>query len=107
MQNKWVFRIKKEHDGNKRYKVRLEGFQQKTGIDYTKIFSLVVKLTIIRTVLELVAKEDLHLQQIDVKMTFLHGDLDEEIYMHQPHRFQGQGKEKMMCKLQMILYSLK
>ena len=66
-----------------------------------------VKLTIIRTVLELVAKEDLHLQQIDVKMTFLHGDLDEEIYMHQPHGFQVQGKEKMMCKLQIILYSLK
>ena len=44
-----------------------------------------VKLTTIRIVVGLVPKEDLHLQQINLKMTFLHGDLDEEIYMHQLH----------------------
>ena len=64
LQNKWVYRIKEEHDGSKRYETRLvvKDFQQKGGIDYTEIFSLVVKLTIIRTVLGLMAKEDLHLQ---------------------------------------------
>ena len=49
--------------------------------------------------LGLVAKEDLHLQQMDIKMTFFHGDLEEEIYMHQSQGFQIQGKEKMVCKL--------
>ena len=64
LQNKWVYRIKEEHDGSKRYKARLvvKDFQQKEGIDYTEIFSLVVKLAIIRTVLRLMAKEGLHLQ---------------------------------------------
>ena len=64
LQNKWVYQIKEEHDGSKRYKARLvvKDFQQKEGIDYTKIFSLVVKLTIIKTILRLMAKEGLHLQ---------------------------------------------
>ena len=63
LQNKWVYRIKEEHDGSKRYKARLvvKDFQQKEGIDYTEIFSLMVKLTIIRTVLGLMIKKDLHL----------------------------------------------
>lgn len=40
-------------------------------------------MTSIRTILSIVAIEDLNLEQLDVKATFLHGDLDEEIYMHQ------------------------
>ena len=109
LHNKWVFRIKEEHDASKRYKARLvvKGFQQKEGIDYTDIFSPVVKLITIRTVLGLVMKEDLHLQQMDVKTAFLHGDLDEEIYMQQPQGFEVKGKEKLVCKLQKSLYGLK
>ena len=53
LQNKWVYRIKEEHDGIKQYKVTLaaKGFQQKKRIDYTEIFCPVVKLTTIRIVL--------------------------------------------------------
>ena len=66
-----------------------------------------VKLTTIRTVLGSVAKEDLHLEQLDFKTMFLHGDLEEEIYMKQPQGFEVQGKKRMVCKLQKSLYGLK
>lgn len=86
LQNKWVFRVKDEIDGTKRYKARfvIKGFQQKRRVDYNEIFSLVVKMTTIRMVLGIVASEDLHLEQLDVKTTCLHGDLEEDIYMAQP-----------------------
>jgi len=85
LQNKWVYRVKTEHDGSKRFKARLvvKGFQQKKGVDYSEIFSLVVKLTTIRIVLGIVAAKNLHLEQLDVKTAFLHGNLEEDIYMQQ------------------------
>ena len=57
-------RVKTEHDGSKRFKARLvvKGFQQKKGIDYSEIFSPVMKLTTIRVVLGIVAAENLHLE---------------------------------------------
>ena len=64
-------------------------------------------MTSIRTVLSLVAVEDLHLEQLDVKIAFLHGDLEEEIYMEQPQGYMVTGKEKMMCRLKKSLYGLK
>ncbi|RVW22925.1 Retrovirus-related Pol polyprotein from transposon TNT 1-94 [Vitis vinifera] len=81
LHNKWVYRIKNEHDGSKRYKARLvvKGFQQKEGIDYTEIFSPVVKMSTIRLVLGMVAAENLHLEQLDVKTVFLHGSDIEKI----------------------------
>ena len=83
LQNKWVYRLKEEEGGKKRFKARLvmKGFSQKKGIDFDEIFSLVVKMTSIRIVLSIVATDNLHLKQLDVKIAFLHGDLDEEIYM--------------------------
>jgi ATP-binding cassette subfamily B (MDR/TAP) protein 1 len=109
LQNKWVYRVKTEHDGSKRFKARLvvKGFQQKKGIDYSEIFSPVVKLTTIRVVLGIVAAENLHLEQLDVKTTFLHGELEEDIYMQQPEGFSTQGKENQVCKLKKSLYGLK
>lgn len=64
LHNKWVFKVKRKHDGNKRYKVGLvvKGFQHKAIIGYTKIFSPIVKLTTTRLVLKLVAAENLHLE---------------------------------------------
>ena len=81
--NKWVYRIKNEHDGSKRYNARLvaKEFQLKKSIDYSKIFSLIVKMSTIKLVLGMVAAENLHLQQLDVKTAFLHGELEEDIYM--------------------------
>ena len=61
----------------------------------------------IRVVLGLVASLDLKLEQLDVKTTFLHGDLKEEIYMDQPEEFKVKGKEHIFCKLKKSLYGLK
>ena len=57
LHNKWVYRIKNEYDGSKRYNARLvvRGFQQKKGIDYSEIFFPIVKLSTIRLVLGMVA----------------------------------------------------
>ncbi|RVW84596.1 Retrovirus-related Pol polyprotein from transposon TNT 1-94 [Vitis vinifera] len=64
LHNKWVYRIKNEHDGSKRYKGRLvvKGFQQKEGIDYIEIFSPIVKMSTIRLVLGMVVAKNLHLE---------------------------------------------
>ncbi|XP_075494914.1 uncharacterized protein LOC142532523 [Primulina tabacum] len=91
LHSKWEYRL--EYDGSKRYKEILVVKGEKKVIGYTDIFSLVVKLTTIRTVLELMVKEDLHLEQLDVKTMFLHGELDEE--MNQSQGFEVRVKEKM------------
>ncbi|KAF3676984.1 Retrovirus-related Pol polyprotein from transposon TNT 1-94 [Capsicum annuum] len=87
--NKWVFRIKVELDGKRRFKARLvvKGYSQRKGINYAEIFSPIVKLTTIRILLSIIASENLHLEQMDVKIAFLHEDLDKEIYMQQPEGF--------------------
>ena len=98
-----------EEGDKKRYKAWLvvKGFAQKKGIDFDEIFSPLVKMTSIRIVLGIVAAEDLHLEQLDVKTAFLHGDLEEELYMRQPEGYEVKGKEDMVCKQKNSFYSLK
>ena len=107
--DKWVYRPKEEDGGNKRYKARLvvKVFPQKKGIDFDEIYSPDIKMTSIRIVLSLVVVDDLHLEQLDVKTTFLHGDLEEQIYMHQPKGYEVKGKENLVCRLRKSLYGLK
>jgi hypothetical protein len=57
--------------------------------------------------LSIVASEELYLEQLDVKIVFLHGYLNEEIYMHHPEGFSEEGKQNMMCRLKNNLYDLK
>lgn len=64
-------------------------------------------MTTIKWVLKLVASENLHLEQLDVKITFLYGDLGEGIYMKRPQGFETAGKENFVCKLKNSLYDLK
>ena len=72
-----------------RYKPRLvvKGFTQKEGINYKKTFSPVSSKDSFRTIMALMAHFDLELHQMDVKTTFLNGDIDETIYMVQPEYF--------------------
>lgn len=110
LKNKWVYRLKTEETSSHlRYTARLvvKDFSQKPGIDFDEIFSPVVKMSSIRVVLGIAAAMDLEIEQLDVKTTFLHGDLEEEIYMEQPEGFKVAGKEHLVCKLNKSLYGLK
>jgi len=66
-----------------------------------------VKLTTIRFVLSIVVAENLHLEQLDVKTAFFHGDLEEDIYIIQPQGYIMPGKDQLVCKLKKSLYDLK
>ncbi|KAG8472701.1 hypothetical protein CXB51_034566 [Gossypium anomalum] len=88
---KWAFKKKEGTLGveETRYKVRLvaEGYNQIPGVDFTDVFSPVVKHSSIRALLGIVAMHDLELEQLYVKTTFLHGELEKDIYMQQPEGF--------------------
>ena len=92
---KWVFKTKRDAQGQiERYKVRLvaKGYTQQEGIDYKETFSSVSTKDSFQVVLTLVAHFDLELHQMDVKTTFLNGDLSEIMYMKQLDGFQEKGK---------------
>ena len=76
-------------------------------MDFDEIFVPVVKMTSIRTVLSIAASMNLEVEHLDIKMTFLHSDLEEEFYMQQPEVFVKKGKEHMVCRLKKSLYRLK
>ena len=107
---RWVFEIKPGYEGvPERYKARLvaKGFTQKYGVDYNETFAPVVKLPTLRTILALVAANDLEVLQLDVKTAFLYGHLDEEIYMRQPEGYVLEGRENEVCRLIKSIYGLK
>eukprot|EP00253_Pinus_taeda_P029885 PITA_29885 len=91
---KWMFKKKKNVEGKVgKYKARLveKGYSQVPRIDFGDIFSLVAKVASIRLLLSVATAFDFEVEQMDVKTTFLHGDLEEEIYMKQPEGFAVKG----------------
>ena len=92
-----------------KYKARLvaKGYSQIPSIDFTDVFSPVVKHSSIRALLGTVALQDLELEQLDVKTAFLHGELKEDIFMQQPEGFVASGKKDHVCRLKKSLYGVK
>ena len=92
---KWVYTIKYKADGSiERYKARLvdKGFTQTNGVDYMETFAPVAKMN------------TWNLQQFDVKNAFLHGEIEEEIYMELPPGYGEKTTTNIVCKLKKVLY---
>nr|GEV91657.1 zinc finger, CCHC-type [Tanacetum cinerariifolium] len=84
-----------------------KGFRQKKGIDYFDTYAPVARITTIILLLTLAAIHNLVIHQIDVKISFLNGNLDDELYMKQPEGFVMLGNKHKACKLVKSLYGLK
>ncbi|CAL8151027.1 unnamed protein product [Prunus armeniaca] len=108
--SKWIYKLKRHSDGSiSRYKARLvaQGFSLEAGFDYEETFSPIVCHATIRIILSLAGYNHWSLHQLDVKNTFLHGELEEEVYMKQPQGFEDPHHPDYVCKLQKSLYGLK
>jgi hypothetical protein len=107
---KWIYRHKLNTDGSlARYNARwvVRGFTQQAGVDYGETFSPVVKLATIRVVLTIAASHNWPIHQLDVKNTFLHGELAETVYCQQPSGFVDPSNPTHVCWLNKSLYGLK
>jgi hypothetical protein len=108
--SKWVYKIKKNADVTiDRYKVRLvaKGFNQMYGIDYKDTFRPVVKAATIRLILSIAVSHNWSLHQLDVHNAFLHGVLEEDVFMRQPPGYEDKVHPYHLCKLDKALYGLK
>ncbi len=92
-----------------KYKARLvaKGYAQTYGIDYEETYSPVAKMTTVRAIIAMAAAKGWSLHQMDVKNAFLHGDLQEEVYMEQPPGYVDQTHPNLVCRLKKALYGLK
>jgi hypothetical protein len=79
-----VYKVKHNVDGYvSKYKIRLvvKGYAQTYGIDYEETYSPVVEMTIVRIIIIMATAKGWSLHQMDIKNVFLHGGLQEEVYM--------------------------
>jgi hypothetical protein len=107
---KWVFTVKQNQKGEvDRYKERLvaKGYSQTYGIDYDETFAPVAKVGTVRTLISCIVNFGWPIHRMDVKNAFLHGDLQEEVYMEIPPRFANSHTAGKVCKLKKSLYGLK
>jgi hypothetical protein len=84
-----------------------KGFKQRYGINYEDMFSPVVKAATIHLVLSIAVSHGWRLQQLDMQNAFLHGVLEEEVYMRQPPGYEDKNSPHHVCRLDKAIYGLK
>ena len=84
-----------------------KGFTQVPGIDFGETYTLVTWLELIHMILHIGTTKDWDIDHLDIKTVFLHGELDEEIYMEQLEGTKAFGKEDWVCRLNTSLYGLR
>lgn len=106
---KWLYKTKEDEKGNiVRHKARLvaQGFNQKPGVDFDEVFAPVAKQVTLRTLLTVASQRQMVVKHMDVKTAYLHGKLDETIYMRQPEGY-AMGGPNTVCLLKRSIYGLK
>ena len=107
---KWVYKLKYKPDGtvdcHKAWLVA-QGFTQTLDLDCFETFSLAVKASTIHIILVVALSFNCSVHQLDVQNVFLHGDLEEHVYMHQALDFINSQFPSHVCKLNKALYGLK
>jgi hypothetical protein len=83
------------------------GFSQVEGIDYEETFAPVARYTSICTIIALAASMSWRLHQMDVKITFLNGEIEEKVYIEQPYGFVIHEQKSHVCRLKKALHGLK
>ena len=107
---KWVFKNKLNEDGHvTRNKARFvcKGYAQVEGIEFEKMFSPVARMEEIRLILAYACSKNIKVYHMDVKSTFLNGELEEEVYIEQQKGFMLSKNENYVSRLKKGLYGLK
>jgi hypothetical protein len=106
---KWVWKNKEGENGmvvRNKSRLAAQGYSQKEGIDYEKTFAPVARLEAIRILLAFVVAKGFKLFQMDVKSAFLHGVIEEEVYVKQPLGFESERFPHRVYRLKRALYRL-
>lgn len=107
---KWVYKTKlNENRELNKHKARLvaKGYAQQYGVDYTEVFAPVARMDTVRMIIALAAQRGWIVYQLDVKSAFLHGELNEDVFVEQPRGYEKKDSPNKVYKLKKALYGLK
>nr|GEZ09403.1 putative RNA-directed DNA polymerase [Tanacetum cinerariifolium] len=107
---KWVFKTKLNERGEvEKYKAKLvaRGYGQEYGVDYVEVYAPIARMDTIRMMIAIAAQKGWNIYHMDVKSAFLHGKLEEDVYVQHPQGFVKKNHEHKVYKLQKALYGLK